>query len=287
LIPEHILAHVPGFTAGGTAWAARLAGGRVHASFRVETSAGRFVVRVHDPAASTLGANHEREELLHAVAAAAGLAPALIHVDEGHRFMIMEHVSGATWGAEDFSRPERIVQLGAALHALRAVPPPAVAIFDIETLLEKHSQTLSAALPEERAQVGKLMDRARTALRVSQTTQRPRAVVHNDLHHSNLIGTERLYLLDWEYAAVADPLLDAACVLAYYPEAAPHAEALLDASRLRDLASTEMLVATTWVFMLLSYFWYRVRRLGGVAIPPADVATERGLLTRLEMTYVN
>jgi thiamine kinase len=280
LIPEDILTHVPGFTAGSTAWAARLSGGRLHASYRVETSAGRFVVRMHDPAATTLGADHEREEILHAVAAAAGLAPALVYVDEGHRFMIMEHVSGSTWTAEDFARPERLVQLGAALHALHSVPPPAVAPFDVELLLIRHHERLSAALPGERAQLDALMDRARVALRVSETTQRAKTVVHNDLHHSNLIGSDRLYLLDWEYAAVADPLLDLACVLAYYPAASAHADQLLDATRLSALASTDMLAATTWLFMFLSYVWYRARRLNG-AVSEADLAAEQGLLDRL------
>jgi thiamine kinase len=280
LIPEEILAHVPGFTAGSTAWAARLSGGRLHASYRVETSAGRFVVRMHDPAAPSLGANHEREEILHAVAAAAGLAPALVYVDENHRFMIMEHVSGVTWMTEDFARPERLVQLGAALHALHTVPSPAVPPFDVELLLIRHHERLVAALPAERAQLDALMDRARIALRVSQTTQRAKTVVHNDLHHSNLIGSDRLYLLDWEYAAVADPLLDLACVLAYYPESAAHADQLLDATHLSTLASAEMLDATTWLFRVLSYFWYRVRRLGG-PVSETDMAAEQDLLARL------
>ena len=52
LIPQEVLVHVPGYAAGGTtARAARLYGGTVNASFRVDTSAGRFVVRIHDAAA--------------------------------------------------------------------------------------------------------------------------------------------------------------------------------------------------------------------------------------------
>ena len=135
--------------------------------------------------------------------------------------MIMEHVSGSTWTAEDFARPERLVQLGAALHALHSVPPPAVAPFDVELLLIRHHERLSAALPGERAQ----LDAADGSRQSRPARQRDHAaaktVVHNDLHHSNLIGSDRLYLLDWEYAAVADPLLDLACVLAYYPQCRP------------------------------------------------------------------
>jgi len=183
LIPEEILAHVPGFTPGGTAWAARLPGGTVNASFRVDTSAGRFVVRIHDPAAAALGADHQREARLHAAGAAVGLAPALIHVNESYRFMIMEHVPGPTWSAEDFSRPERLGQLGAALHVLHAVGSPAVAPFDIETSLGRHYERLCAALPGEVAQLTPLMDRAQAALRASGTAERAKTVVHNDLYH--------------------------------------------------------------------------------------------------------
>jgi thiamine kinase len=108
----------------------------------------------------------------------------------------------------------------------------------------------------------------------------PATIVHNDLYHGNLIGAGRLYFVDWEYAAVADPLLDLACVLAYYPQAAAHEDTLLDASRLGRVASPDMLAAVTWLFMLVSYFWYRIRRLDG-AVPAADLDAERRLRARL------
>ena len=280
LISAEVLAHVPGFAAGGPSRATRLAGGTVNASFQVETSAGRFVLRIHDPESKSLGADHEREALLHAAAAAAGLAPALVYVDPGYHFMVMQHVSGAIWAADDFARPDCLRKLGVALHALHSVAPPAVAPFDIGVSLERLYERLVAALPGESAALSGLMDRGRAALLVSAPAQRPKTAVHNDLHHTNLVGTDPLYLLDWEYGAVSDPLLDLACVLAYYPQALPHSAALLDASRMTELASAEMLTALTWVFMLVSYFWYRLRRLAGPA-PAGEVLAEQGLLARL------
>jgi hypothetical protein len=41
-----------------------------------------------------------------------------------------------------------------------------------------------------------------------------------------------------------------------------------------------MLAATTWLCLLVSYLWYRVRRLGG-EVSAADLAAEQGLLARL------
>jgi aminoglycoside phosphotransferase (APT) family kinase protein len=282
LIPDYVLAHVPGYTSGGlTARAARLYGGTVNASFRVDTSAGRFVVRLHDAMARTLGANHEREAQLHAAAAAAGLAPALVHVDPEQRFMVMEFVSGPVWSAQDFGRVERLMRLAAALYSLHSVVPPAVAPFDIPAVLASHHERLAAAAPDERRWLGQLMRRAEVALAESGTHGRPKVLVHNDLYHSNLIGTERLYLLDWEYAAVTDPLFDLACVLAYYPQATAYADTLLGASGLASMATAEMLRQATWLFILLSYFWYRSRRLAEPWSTPAADAAEQALLARL------
>jgi thiamine kinase-like enzyme len=316
LIPEEVLAHVPGFTVGGTAWATRLPGGTMNASYLVETSAGRFVARIQNEAAAALGADHQREATLHAAAAAAGLAPALIYVEGGAhagaptqpvagaaggvperyasdaggaprlaagsrlRFMIMEHLPCDTWTAEDFARPERLSQLGAALHVLHAVPPPSVAPFEIGAAIERLYQRLRAELPGEAAHLSQLMDRAKAALLISDSAQRPKVVVHNDLHHTNLIGSNRLYLLDWEYAAVTDPLIDLACLLAYYPQAAAYTDVLLDSSRLSGQVSPEMLGAMTWLSVLVSYFWYRARRLSSPVLAH-ELAAEQELLARL------
>jgi thiamine kinase len=281
LIPEEVLRHVPGFTAADTAMAERLPGGTVNRSFRVRTGAGVFVARIHDQAAATLGADHEREAKLHAAAAAAGLAPALLHVDASYRFMIMEHVPGPTWTQADLGQVECIRQLGATLHALHSVPPPAVAPFDIGAAIERLYGRLCAALPDEGADLSHFLDRAREALLLSDSARRPGVVIHNDLHHTNLMsGRGRLLLVDWEYAAVADPLLDLACLLAYYPQATAHVPTLLDASRLGGDISPAMLAAATWLCILVSYFWYRVRRLAG-PVSAQELAAEQGLLARL------
>jgi len=281
LIPQDVLLHVPGSGSGMTARAARLHGGTVNTSFRVDTSAGRFVVRLHHGLAQTLGADHEREAQLHAAAAAAGLAPALVHVDPAHRFMVMEYVAGDTWTSQDFAQPDRLTQLGAALQALHAVVPPAVAPYDVRAKLEHlHVQLIDAA-PGERRWFQQLMDRAALALEASGTRQRATALIHNDLFHANLIGYERLYLLDWEYAAVTDPLFDLAGILAHYPQAVAFGDTLLDASRLAAVASPDMLRHATWVYVLLSYFWYRSRRLAGPPPTPATLAAEQALRARL------
>jgi len=259
---------------------APLPGGSVNKSFRVETRAGAFVLRLNDAVGEALGANHGREVRLHGAAARAGLAPELIYADLGERFMVMRYVAGSAWDDADFARPERLAKLGATLRELHAIAPPTVAAFDLATILRGHTANLIEALPAERGLLESLLGRADGVLARCAGAGRAATIVHNDLNRLNLIQAERLYLIDWEYAAVADPIFDLACVLAYYPQAEPYAQELLDATGLAAQVSIAELLSARFVFVLLSFLWYRRRRLLG-EVGAAECAAERALLERL------
>jgi thiamine kinase len=285
VIPPSALACIPGCEAGRPPHAiAALRGGTVNKSFRVDTRAGSFVLRLNGDAGALLGANHGREARLHAAAALAGVAPQLIYADLAERFMIMRYVAGAAWEVSDFARPQRLRKLGATLRTLHCIAPPAVAPFDLAAILRGHAANLIAAQPAERVLLESLMEKADTALALCARGGREATIVHNDLDHSNLIEGERLYLIDWEYAAVADPLFDLACVLAYYPHAEPYAQDLLNAAGLAAQVSIAVLVRARFLFLLLNFLWYRLRHLTqevAAADPAADRAAECALLRRL------
>jgi len=282
LIPAAALARVPGCEAGRRPDAiAVLHGGTVNSSFRVDTRAGRFVLRLNAAEGGFLGANHEREAQLQRAAAQSGLAPPLIYADSAQGFIITKYIDGRAWEASDLARPEALRWLGARLRALHDIVAPVVAPFDLGALLRGYCARLTEAAPAERALFASLLQQSEATLAVCAGGGRSATIVHNDLHHSNLIEADRLYLIDWEYAAVADPLFDLACVLAYYPDAEPHAQVLLDAAGLAEAASTGALVAASSLFVLLSFLWYRLRRLTSEAGAPVDLSVEDALLRRL------
>jgi aminoglycoside phosphotransferase (APT) family kinase protein len=282
LIPDYVLAHVPGYAANAdAATAERVFGGTVNASYLVESPSGRVVVRIHEQAGRVLGADHAREAQLQIVAAAEGVAPAVLHADPQHRFVVMQYIPGPTWAAKDFSNPDRVRLLGATLRRLHGIAPPVVSSFDLGALAHGHRQRILAVLPAEAAALDALLHRADLALAACRSEDREPALIHGDLHHSNLIGIERLWLLDWEYGAVTDPLFDLGCVLAYYPQAEPHAPLLLEASGLSAFASPAMLRQAGWLYVLVSYLWHRVRRLGQ-PVRADELAIEQELLQRLQ-----
>ena len=73
--------------------------------------------------------------------------------------------------------------------------------------------------------------------------------------------SDGLVLIDWECAAVSDPLLDVACILSYHESARPYASAAAAALRARRRLRPAQLAASVWLFDLHTYLWYRERRL--------------------------
>ena len=266
---QEALAQVPGAGAAGDIEVQALAGGTTNATFRVRTGQGAYVVRLHEPVTADLGVDRRREALLHATAAAAGLAPRVLAADPGGRYLVTEFLDGTPWRAADMEDEARLQVLAQTLLELHGLAAPAVPALDLAALLERHVAQLAtqdaAAAQELRPQLA----RARAILARQADAARPACIVHGDLTHSNLIGHDRPRLIDWEYAAVGDPLADLACLVAYYPRALTHGVTLLRGCALSGSANLAALEDLAWVYHLLSNLWYRRLALARRHPPPA------------------
>jgi len=231
------LAFVPGLPPGAAPLhLERLEGGSVNHVWRVDTAAGRFVLRVDGEAWRRPGVDRGRERMLHGTAAAAGLAPRVVAHSPALDVWVMEYLDGARWRDEDFADAERLSRLGATLAVLHRLPLPAGEVrasalprFNPVAMARDYGQRALRLLPERRDCVELLEERVRLAdweLTVHQTDL---AIVHGDPAANNVLGSERLWLVDWEYAQVADPVFDAAAVLVYHPAARVHLQRWLRA----------------------------------------------------------
>ena len=283
MIPAEALAAVPGCAHGRPALELEpLRGGTANAAFRVRTDRGQFVVRLHDSASAEAGVDRAREVLLQQHAAAAGLAPRIVAADPQGRFWVSEFLSGKPWGAADMDDPLRLAQLARQLGRLHALAPPAAPALNLKTLLAAHAARIGAAGgpgDPHGPPLEPLIERAHGILDACARDGRRACMVHGDLYHANLIGTGPR-LIDWEYAAVTDPLFDLACLVAYYPGAGDHETLLLAGSGLHGHVPPGRLAAAAWVYVLLSYLWYRALRLRAIPSAP-DLEHEARLLERL------
>ena len=244
---------MPGFSPAARVRA--LTGGTVNRSFSVETDAGRYFLRLHEAAGLALGADHEREAQLQEAAAAAGLAPRLVYADPQHRFAISEFLAGRVWSPGGFRRARRSStssarRCAACTRSCRRSPRHSICRPCCRAL-----RTGSAHAAPDEQPCHRQVDGAGAPQSARGAAAKPAAptLFHSDPHHSNLIELDdgRLLLIDWEYAAVGDPLFDLACVLAYYPVAAPHACRLLQAAGLAEQATPAMLEHDVWLYSLL------------------------------------
>ena len=267
-----------GCVPGGRGDVRQVAGldGGANATWRVDTAQGAFVVRLHGDWTHTAGVDRRREAQLHRAAAQAGLAPAIIAADPAGRFLVTEFAAGDVWQAQDLGNPARLARLARQLGELHALPVPQVAPWSLGSLVAAHAERLTAGAGSA-APLAPMLYRAQAIL-AETAAARPPCIVHNDVNHANLLGPDPV-LVDWEYAAVADPLSELACLLAYYPEAAPHLPLLLAESGL-SAAHADPLRDLAWVYTLVSWLWYQRYDLAG-GIRPAERAAMEALRRRL------
>jgi aminoglycoside phosphotransferase (APT) family kinase protein len=189
---------------------AGLSGAGVH---RVEAAGESYILKV----AGEESLDGWRRKLhFQRLAAEAGLAPAIVHVDEGRRAVVSRFVADrsffALWG-NPATRDAALVLLGRMLRRVHDLPlPPGAPTTDSRGLLAAlWSGLASFALP---AFVG---DAVRRALdEDAPASERASVLSHNDVNPTNLLyDGEHLLLFDWETAGSNDPFYDLAAIAVF------------------------------------------------------------------------
>jgi aminoglycoside phosphotransferase (APT) family kinase protein len=282
MIAGELLLHVPGCEDGEPPFSQEMiGGGKVNHSFLVRTRRGRFVVRLNENSGADPGLDRDRELALHTAAAGAGIAPQVVYAAADRSCLITDYVDGRLWTPHYFTSMRDLRSLGQRLRTLHALPPPPVTSFDPLSSARRYADLIVRSDPDEGGRIQFLLASGAEALTRTGLEKRAPAIIHSDLHHGNVLTADRVYFIDWEYAQVGDPLLDLACIMTYYPRAMPHGELLLEAAGLTDVGTTPaMLAELTNIFTLLTYLWYRARRVGR-NVPATDLQIESAALRRL------
>src|ERR1700753_3170100 len=103
--------------------------------------------------------------------------------------VVTDYVIGGWWMDPDFANPQRLARLGDTLRRLHELPPPDTGRFDLLQALSRYAERVGVEAT--------YLDWAAAAWRVSGADDRRLAILHHDLHGSNLIETsDRLVLID-------------------------------------------------------------------------------------------
>ena len=189
----------------------RLADGPTNASYLAERDGERFVVRLDKAEAVALGLNRENERTVSAAIAAAGLAPDYLHFDVAAGVSLRPFIDGRTLRRDDLLDPATLARLATVLRRLHRLPPVGTR-FDPAAAARRYAAQLGTLRASELAR------RVEDAVAATQRHPAQPALCHNDLVAENMLGTaeQGILLIDWEYAAVGDPLFDLAVVARHH-----------------------------------------------------------------------
>jgi thiamine kinase-like enzyme len=262
-----------------------------------------WFVRLGGPESASLGVDRCSECALLALACSARLAPPLLACEPASGLLVTQFIRGATWRREDARIARNIGRIAARLRVLHGlVPPAAVRTVDFGAQSRRLEAQLRAIGPlpassrGECAGVEALIDSARAgaaevpeiaALAFELLASRcpPLVPCHNDLHHLNLVDDgDRLWMVDWEYGGVGDPLFDLASLACQHAYTAAERTELLEAYGPGGGITAATLDAACTVFDYVQWLWYLV---WAARNPPAGhecVARAAALADRLVLS---
>jgi aminoglycoside phosphotransferase (APT) family kinase protein len=193
----------------------RIAAGMSGAAvYRVDADGRAFVLKI---ASEQEDPDEWRRTLaIQRVAAAAGLAPRIVHVDDDRRAVLTDLVvdrSFIGWYRDPATHDAALAQLGRTIRRLHGLPiPPGSSPRDPHGFL----RDVAARVREGFSLPGFASQAIDRALATAPAQDRPLVLGHNDANPTNVIWNgEAILLLDWATAGPVDPLYDLA-VLAVF-----------------------------------------------------------------------
>ncbi|MBP9841037.1 MAG: phosphotransferase [Simkaniaceae bacterium] len=186
----------------------KVGGGQTNQNYRATIDAKTYFIRWSQINQESLGSSLEREWICTAIASAAGLAPRVVSYFPEKRIMVSEFLKGETSHRAFPLLIEGYCDLLRTLHVLDAKFPSIFCPFDCIQQLIHYAKEVGAYLPSS------LFEEVLPQVEFLQQTlsfRYPAVPCHLDLHSGNVIDTgHRLWLIDWEYAAMGDPFFDLA-----------------------------------------------------------------------------
>jgi thiamine kinase len=260
MIPAEVLVHLPGCEDGRPPIAVHpLPGGRgCNEVLRVDTPHGRFVWRHRLPPVERPGSRPMDELHAQQLAAAARLAPPLLAAHPQGHWLLMPFIDAPVWTPAQLQSESGAELLGRQMARLHALPVPAVLPpVDAPAMARGYLDRLAEVAPGEALELAPLLDRIIALGARLAATGEPLVLNHGDLMASNMLGPAPL-LVDWEYAQVAEPTWDLACLLTYYPILSRYLPRLLAAAGLSRNGAMAELELQRERFELLNRLWERL-----------------------------
>ena len=292
-----------------------IVGGLSNFSWHARAAGRECFVRLAHPGGAALGADHANECAVLQLAAAAGIAPPVVHCDPDRGVLVTQWIATdherdpAANAARPLARVGRpvderavgtLAQTLARLHALEV--PDSLRRVDFAVQAQALATSLDAARADREAAAGSRSADASARRRQKATSARrqhaaaglrstaselfaqyavaPRALAlcHHDLNALNLLQdpSGRLWIVDWEYAGLGDPALDLASYACQHQLRLAQRRHLASAYREAGGAVDDTrLELACWLFDYVQWLWYRAALVVDAAPAAVSLADTR------------
>jgi len=202
-----------------------------------------------------LGADLHAEGEILRVVATAGLAPRVVRCDPSARLLVTQWIASAKCDPAADGHDRTIRRAAAMLRRLHELtPPPGVRVVDFAV----QARQLATALPAEAVRPALATCAAEILSQLGPG--RAIALCHHDVHAQNLVTDPagRLWLVDWEYAGLGDPVFDLASCASQLELSAASRGLLCDQYiRAGGTVELQRLDLARWAFDYVQWLWYR------------------------------
>ena len=187
--------------------AGALGGGRSNSSYLLASGERRMVLRINGPDTALPGRDRTCEGRIWQAARAAGISPRLLYADPGGAFLVSAFVENQLTGRpQDVAHlADKALQLLQRCHQLDVDAPVIDYSAHIDRywqLIDDHGISFDPALAAQRRPMDAVLERLCSA-------GAEKGLCHHDPVAENFVGSpEKLYLIDWEYAARGSVVMD-------------------------------------------------------------------------------
>jgi thiamine kinase-like enzyme len=195
-------------------WASRqdlvveaLPGGITNVNYRVSVGDQIYVVRIPGDDSGRLGIDRPREHACHAAAHQAGVAPEAVAFFKDTGILVTRFIPGTAVPADEMHQPSMLRRVAEAVRRYHTGPAFPGTFSPFQTVRDylAWSAPRGAPLPERFDWMLAQANRLDAALGPPD----PPRPCHNDLLRANFIADgDRVWIIDWEYAAMGDLFFD-------------------------------------------------------------------------------
>jgi thiamine kinase-like enzyme len=184
-----------------------LPAGITNANFKVDLGSEKVVVRIPGKNTELLGIDRNAEVAANRIAAAIGVAPEIVAIDDTTGCIVTRFVDGREIPMSELATEPMLGQVIATLKRVHGAGSVKISFdhFEVIRSYHEHAARRGVSEPFDYAEASAVLARIEEV-----RPFRPQVLGHNDLLNANFLHDGSIRILDWEYSGMSDPYFDLA-----------------------------------------------------------------------------